>query len=450
MEQTAISEQVSQLLAARDKVALRALLKKIHDVDIANALSHFPASNLLELLLLLSLDSQARLFAYFDSDVQAEIAGLMNRNDLAALFSKMEHDTRADLYKQLDEQQRHTFMPGLAQAEREDICRLASYPEKTAGAVMTSSYATLKPNYSAKKALLKLQLEAPDKETIYQTYIIGDNRELLGTLSLRELILAPSSTPIERLMVSEVVSANVHDDQEKIADMIRDYDLISLPVLNDEQQLVGIVTYDVAMDAAEEEATEDAQKSASVGVLENPVSRSSVWQLYRKRIGWLVLLVFGALLSGAGLAFFEQTIEAHIALVFFMPLLVGSGGNAGSQAAALMVRALATGDVQFKDWASVLGKDALVASALGLTMAGTVYLLGLVRGGPEIALVVAVSMFFVVVVGSLIGLCLPFALSKVNLDPATASGPLVTTIVDASGVLIYFGFASWLLSLGAL
>ena len=161
----------------------------------------------------------------------------------------------------------------------------------------------------------------------------------------------------------------------------------------------------------------------------------------------MVLLVFGALLSGAGLAFFEDTIAANIALVFFMPLLVGAGGNAGSQAAALMVRSLATGDVEYKDWTKVLRKDALVAMALGLTMAMTVYFLGLLRGGPEIAIIVAFSMFFVVFVGSIIGLCLPFILSKLNLDPATASGPLVTTIVDASGVLIYFGFASLILQI---
>ena len=161
----------------------------------------------------------------------------------------------------------------------------------------------------------------------------------------------------------------------------------------------------------------------------------------------MVLLVFGALLSGAGLAFFEDTIAANIGLVFFMPLLVGAGGNAGSQAAALMVRSLATGDVKYKDWTKVLRKDALVAMALGLTMAMTVYFLGLLRGGPEIAIIGAFSMLFVVFVGSIIGLCLPFILSKLNLDPATASGPLVTTIVDASGVLIYFGFASLILQI---
>ncbi|NQZ28224.1 MAG: magnesium transporter [Colwellia sp.] len=447
MSQKTLTEQINRLLERSDKVELRRLLKHMHDADFAAAIEDFPAPLILQLLLLLSLPAQCHLFVYLDPQKQADVASLMSRNDLAALFSNMEQAARADLYNQLDAQQRQALMPGLAQAERDDIRKLASYPEKTAGALMTSGYATLRSNWTVSKSLIKLRLEAPDKETIYQTYVIDEQRRLLGTLSLRELILAAPDSLIEDIMLSEVISVQVSDDQEKIPQIISYYDVIALPVLDDESKLVGIVTYDDAMDAAEEEATEDAQKSASVAALDSPMSKISLWELYRKRVGWLVLLVFGALLSGAGLAFFEDTITANIALVFFMPLLVGAGGNAGSQAAALMVRSLATGDVEYKDWTKVLRKDALVAMALGLTMAMTVYFLGLLRGGPEIAIIVAFSMFFVVFVGSIIGLCLPFILSKLNLDPATASGPLVTTIVDASGVLIYFGFASLILKI---
>lgn len=443
--QKKLTEKISRLLDQSKKDELRKLLKDKHDADFAAAIEDFPAASILKLLLLLSLTAQANLFIYLDPQQQSDIASLMNRNDLAALFSNMEQAARADLYNQLDKQQRQTLMPGLAQAERDDIRKLASYPEKTAGALMTTGYATLRSNWTVSKSLIKLRLEAPDKETIYQIYVVDEQRKLLGTLSLRELILASPNSLIKDIMLSDVVSVHVSDAQEVIPQIISFYDVIAVPVLDHDDKIVGIVTYDDAMDAAEEEATEDAQKSASVSALDSPMSKVSPLELYQKRIGWLVLLVFGSLLSGAGLAFFEETIAANIALVFFMPLLVGAGGNAGSQAAALMVRSLATGDVEYKDWAKVFSKDALVAIALGLTMGVTVYFLGLVRGGPEIAIIVACSMFFVVFVGSLIGLSLPFILSKLNLDPATASGPLVTTIVDASGVLIYFGFASLLL-----
>jgi len=443
--QKTLTEKITRLLEKSKKIELRKLLKDKHNADFAAAIDDFPATTVLQLLLLLSLPAQSNLFIYLDPQQQSDVASLMNRNDLAALFSNMEQAARADLYNQLDKKQRQTLMPGLAQAERDDIRKLASYPEKTAGALMTTGYATLRSNWTVSKSLIKLRLEAPDKETIYQIYVIDEQRKLLGTLSLRELILASPNSLIKDIMLSEVVSVQVSDDQEIIPQIISFYDVIAVPVLDHESKIVGIVTYDDAMDAAEEEATEDAQKSASVSALDSPMSKVTPLELYRKRIGWLVLLVFGSLLSGAGLAFFEDTIAANIALVFFMPLLVGAGGNAGSQAAALMVRSLATGDVEYKDWAKVLSKDAIVALALGITMGVTVYFLGLVRGGPEIAIIVAFSMFFVVFVGSIIGLCLPFVLSKLNLDPATASGPLVTTIVDASGVLIYFGFASLLL-----
>jgi magnesium transporter len=218
-------------------------------------------------------------------------------------------------------------------------------------------------------------------------------------------------------------------------------------VVDEQQKLVGIVTYDDAMDAAEEEATEDAQKSASVGKLDETVDRVSIWELYRKRVLWLVLLVFGAMFSGAGIAHFEDTISSHVALVFFLPLLIGSGGNAGSQAAALMVRALATGEVDKSDWSKLFARELLVGFALGLTMAIAVYGVGVYRGGPEVAIIVSMSMVIIVLAGSLVGLSLPFMLNKIKMDPATASGPLVATIADVTGVLVYFSLASLVLAI---
>ncbi|TKB50904.1 magnesium transporter [Ferrimonas aestuarii] len=447
MQKATLFATLEQAVVAGDKQAARATLEIAHAADIAQAIHEFTAEQAVRFMSLLSLPDHANLFGYLEPNAQAEIARVMTRNDLAALFSQMEADERADLFNRLSKEDQHALLPGLAQAEREDVRRLASYPEETAGALMTSDYATLRGHWEVRKALKRLRLEAPDKETIYQTYVIDGDRHLIGTVSLRELILANPDRLIEDLMRTEVVSAKVDDDQEEVTKKIRHYDLLALPVMDSEQRLVGIVTYDDAMDAAVEEATEDAQKSASVAKLDAPMNQVSGWELYRKRVFWLVLLVFGSLLSGAGIAYFEDTIAKYVALVFFMPLLVGSGGNAGSQSAALMVRALATGEVAMKDWAKVLGRECMVAGALGITMAVAVFALGLFRGGFEIAIVVALAMISVVVAGSLIGLCLPFILSRVKLDPATASGPLVTTIVDATGVLIYFGFATFILGL---
>lgn len=229
--------------------------------------------------------------------------------------------------------------------------------------------------------------------------------------------------------------------------MMRRYDLPALPVVDSDGVLVGIVTFDDVFDVAEAEATEDFHRSAAVSPLRGSYHEAGIGVLYRRRIGWLLTLVFVNIFSGAAIAAFEETIAAAVVLVFFLPLLIDSSGNAGSQAATLMVRALAMGEVRLKDWGRLLGKEVLVAALLGLTMGLAVAVIGVARGGPEVALVVALAMTLVVLVGSTIGTVLPFLLSRCKLDPATASAPLITSLSDIAGVLIYFSLASWLLGL---
>ncbi|WP_026972179.1 magnesium transporter [Aliagarivorans marinus] len=442
-----LAEKLEKGLVTLDKVEVRATLEDNHHADVGSTIADFAAKEAQQLLALFSLNDRAELFAYLPPYMQADVAALMSRTKLAALFSRMDADERADLYNDLDESHRAMILPGLAQAEREDLRRLASYPEGSAGAIMTSDYATIKAHWLVSRAIKQLRLEAPDKETIYQTYVIDPQRKLLGTVSLRELILASPDALIADIMRTDVVSVHVDESQEHAAEQIRHYDLLAMPVTDEQDSLVGIITYDDAMDAVVEEATEDAQKSASVGVLEETVDRVSLRELYRKRIFWLILLVFGAMFSGAGIAHYEDTISTHVALVFFLPLLIGSGGNAGSQAAALMVRALATGEVDKSDWAKLFSREMLVGAALGGTMAIAVFSLAVFRGGFEVGLIVAISMIVIVLASSLIGLSLPFILNKFKMDPATASGPLVATIADVAGVLIYFGLASSILTL---
>ncbi|MBU2113489.1 MAG: magnesium transporter, partial [Gammaproteobacteria bacterium] len=292
-----------------------------------------------------------------------------------------------------------------------------------------------------------LRREAPDKETIYSAYVVDAARKLIGVVTLRDLILAPLQMPIEELINHDPIYASVDLPQEEVATLIAKYDLLALPIVNSEHQMVGIVTYDDAMDVVAAEATEDFHKTATIGKLETSVKDASIGLLYRKRVLWLVILVFGNIFSGAGIAHFEGTISSHIALLFFLPLLIGSSGNAGAQSGTLMVRALATGEIKLRDWGYLLGKECLVAGLLGLTMAAAVVGLGWWRGGYDIAVVVAATMMLVVLAGSLIGLSLPFLLSRFKLDPATASGPLITSIADVAGVVLYFSIATWYLGL---
>lgn len=419
----------------------REFLATQHAADIAQFITDHPADIDWQVLDMLDLPRQAEVFGYLDRDLQVELANCVPRKRLAEIVTEMDSDDRADLFNALSEAEQEALLPALSQAEREDIRRLASYEEGTAGSIMTSEYAVLTPELTARQAIDKLRLEAPEKETIYRAYVIDGERKLIGSVRLQDLILVAPATKIEKIMERNTLAVRVDEDQEEVARKIAHYDRLALPVIDADGRIVGIVTHDDALDVLQEEATEDFHKSSSVTGLAEGVKQATIFMLYRARVAWLVLLVFGNIFSGAGIAYFEDTIAANIALLFFLPLLIASGGNAGAQAATLMVRAIATGDVRTKDWGRMLGRETLVALLLGLTMAVAIYGIGAWRGGIEIAWVVSASMILIVLAGSLIGMTLPFVLTRLKLDPATASGPLVTSICDIVGVVIYFSIA---------
>ena len=413
--------------------------------DLADILTQLPLSS--SPILLVNLPARAYVFSYLKPQQQVKFAQVLPWATLAEIIGEMPSDKRADIFKQLNLEQQNVLLPALAQAKREDIRQLAAYVEGTAGAIMSSEYATLKPNMTVLDAIKMLRLEAPATETIYIAYVLDEMRKLLGVISLKQLILGQEQDQVDRLMTTDLISADVDTDQDDVAKTIARYDLLALPIVDAQGVMVGIVTYDDAMDVASEEATEDFLRVGAVNASSKlSLKNASIFVLYQKRVFWLVILVFGSLLSGIGIAHFEDIIAANIVLVFFLPLLVGSGGNAGSQSATLMVRALATGDVQFKDWFYLLGRESLVALCLGVTMAIAVSVLGYFRGDAMVALVLALSMLGIVLLGCLIGMSLPFILNRFKLDPASASAPLVTSICDATGVIVYLFIASQLLT----
>lgn len=419
-------------------------IKSLRAIDLVDALE--PLDVTLSWRLLERLPNRAEVFGFFKTEQQLLLTRELPRATLANLVSEMPADKRTDLFKRLDKSQRDLLLPALAPNEREDIYKLAAFEEGTAGALMTSGYVRLKKEMTVAEAITYLRDNTLDAETIYQAYVTNKQGKLLGVVSLRDLISADLDNYIKDLMVSDVVSAEVTEDQEDIAKIIARYDLLALPITDQKGVLVGIVTYDDAMDVVNEEATEDIHKSAGVSTITGRLKDASIGLLYRKRVFWLVLLVFGNLFSGAGIAHYEDIIAANLVLVFFLPLLVDSGGNAGSQSATLMVRALATGEVVMRDWLHLIGRETLVALALGGTMAVAVSILGFIRGDEVVALVLALSMVSIVLIGSIIGMSLPFVLSRFKLDPATASAPLITSVCDAVGVLIYLYIAAQLLS----
>lgn len=448
-----LQEQKETLLSAlaQQRENLDEVLPELRAVDLSEIFQELieeddDLPSVLELFECLPLERRANVLGYLLGDFQLLVVQAIPDGPLLSVLEEMGSDERADLFNLLDEDRKEGLLRRMARQEREDLKRMASYEEGTAGAIMTSDYVAIPSGMTVSQAMMRVRQTAPDAETVYQLYVIDPQGKLAGTLSLRQLMVARPGAEVDDIMINDVISVIVDEVQEHVARLVARYDMLAVPVIDHDARLVGIVTHDDAMDVAEEEATEDFHKGMSIGQLEDGVSRVPLWSLYRKRVTWLVLLVFANLFSGAGIAYFEDTIAAQVVLVFFLPLLIGSGGNAGAQAATLMVRGMATGDVGVKDWGKLLGRELMVAGALGLTMALAVAPIGVMRGGEAVAMIVATSMVTIVLFGSLLGMCLPFILNRVGWDPATASAPLVTTLIDASGVLIYFSIATAVLA----
>jgi magnesium transporter len=426
---------------------IRNEVSELHPASLADLMDEFENEDILPIFNTLDLEQKVAVFHHLSDSTQQHLATAMKFKRLVNLVSLMSHDDRVDLLQNLDDELSETVIRSLAKAEREDVLRLSNYEEGTAGAVMTSDYVWIYRENSVREAIKKIKREAPDKETIYTIYVLGENRELVGFVSLRELMLATLNDKVEDLMTTDLVSVKVTDSQEESAELLSKYDLIAIPVQDEDERLLGIITFDDVMDVLEEEATDDFHKMGSVSLGKMSLADASIGAMILKRVPWLLILVFMNIFSGAGIAYYEATIEAMVALVFFLPLLIDSGGNAGSQAATLMVRALATGTVRMKDWFRLLGKEIFIALGIGLIMALAVSGIGFVRGGLEVAIIVSTTMIIVVLFGSLVGMSLPFGLQRLNLDPATASAPLVTSIADIGGVLIYLTLATWYLGL---
>lgn len=417
---------------------------QINDADIAKLLSDLSLSE--QVTLVEHLPNAAYILEFLSLDQQLKIAEHLPKQNLIQVLSQMHSDDQTDLFKYLPYSLQQSIYTELSPEIQEQIQHLAKYPEESAGAIMSSDYVAVSPELNITQAIEQIRKIAKNRETVYLIYVVDPDHKLLGVASLREMILADPNQNITDVMRTDLIMGDVNEDQESIAEKLHYYDFIALPIVDQQQRLVGIVTYDDAMDIATEEATEDFLKSSAVtSSPKMSIKTAPIHYLYKKRVFWLVILVFGSLLSGFGIAHFEDIIAKNIVLVFFLPLLVGSGGNAGSQSATLMVRALATGDVHLKDWLYLIGRESLVGLCLGGTMAIAVSILGYFRGDAMVALVLALSMMGIVLMGCLIGMSLPFILNRLKLDPASASAPLVTSICDATGVIVYLCIASIIL-----
>ena len=459
MKNPLLATELRDLLARKDIKALQEFCSSSHPGTVAEFLGELSPDEVWNILTVLEPRLRAEIFGHLDPSLQVALAESLKRQDLAGIVTHMSPDERVDLLKRLPEDRQETLLPVLAHAEREDIRRLSSYPEGTAGAVMTSDYATLSPDQTAAEAIQKLRREAPDKETIYYSYVVDSERRLIGFLSLKDLILARPDKRVEDMMHRDLIFAHVHEDQEEAAQKIAKYDLIALPVVNGNNVPVGIITHDDAIDIIHQEHTEDMEKFMAIAGSHEAGAymRTSSWEHFKNRWVWLVTLAALGLVSGYIVQSFEGLLLQFAILATFMPMLADTGGNTGSQSATLVVRALAVREISPRDILKVLWKEFKVGLPLALLLAalafGRVIFFAGSSNRPEgyslslIGLAVGAALGIQVLTSTLIGALLPLTAAKLKFDPAVVASPALTTIVDITGLFIYFTMAKFLLGI---
>jgi len=426
---------------------LRDLLVRLSPATVAEIIKKSEKNERMIIFRSLPRKFSADVFSEFRPQTQKFILNNLTNIEVSELLADLTPDDRTALFEILPEQVKQRLFKLLKPEDLKEARELLSYPENSVGRLMTPDYITIRPDWTVENALKYIREKGKDSEILSNIYIVDEQNKLIDDIRLRQIILANPSDKISDLMNYTFDSINAYEHQEKAYLLIKKHNHYALPVIDSKGTLLGIVTIDDLLDVGEEEATEDFHKIAAMSELKLPdkIRDTPVRTLYRKRIGWLVFLVFVNIFSGAAIAMFQETIAKYIVLVLFMPLLVDCGGNAGSQSSTLMVRALAIKDVTLHDWYYCIGKETLVAGALGITMGLAVSIIGIFRGGIIIALIVSLSMIIIVFVGSLIGISLPFIFTRIGWDPAVASGPLITSVADVVGIILYFSIAFTLL-----
>jgi magnesium transporter len=451
--------EVRFLLQENDVEGMKAFLENLHPATVAEALSgDLEIEQVWKFLENTSIRHQAAIFEYFPIEWQVKLVEGAGKERMAHLIEKMSHDDRVDLLRRLMPRVAENLLRLVDEADRRDIATLVRQDPNTAGGLMTTDYAWLPPHLTAAEALDRLRLQAPERETIYYVFVLDEEHRLLGVLSLRDLILAPRHALIRDIMESRLVMVRATDDREQVAKELARYDLLAIPVVDDQNRMVGIVTHDDVMDVVVQEATEDVHRLGGVGPLAENYLDASFVTIWRKRAVWLACLFGAELFTFTAMAHFEDKIQRIAVLALFVPLCLSTGGNSGSQAATLITRALALGQVQLKDWLLVLWHECGMGIALGLTLGA----IGFVRAaltpgdvrGPQLdwltlALIISQSVMCICLWGTLIGSMLPLLFKRIGADPGIASSPFVATFVDVTGIIIYFSFASLYLDFAA-
>jgi magnesium transporter len=444
-----ILPDLREMLSEHDEAGLADITRDLHPAMLAEISDGLSVEEVWQLLDHAELHREAEIFSYLPLERQVQLVSGIGRERMSKLVEAMPHDTRVELIRQLDPAIVEEILPLVTKADREDIRKLLTYPPHSAGAVMTTDYATLPANLSVTDAIAEVRHQAPTRETIYYLYVLDADRKLIGSVSLRNLIVAKPTALVSEIMEREVISVPFDADQDEAARELAKYDFLAIPVVDHENRLVGIVTHDDVMDVVVEEATDEAQRMASIVPLGEDYMSLPIFTVWKKRSVWLACLFIAELFTFSALAHFEDDLGKIVALSLFVPLCISTGGNSGSQAATLITRSMALGEIGPHDWFRVIRHEFVMGIVLGLTLG----VIGFVRAAATpasvlagadrwlLALVIAQSVAAICLWGTLVGSVLPMIFRRLGFDPAYASSPFVATFVDVTGIVIYFTIA---------
>ena len=422
-------------LAEGDTVGLREVAEELHPATVAEFSEGLDDREIWQLLDTVPVERQAEIFPYYSMFRQVQLVQSANRVHLGQLLEWMAADNRDDLLRELEPDLVEEILPLVAKAERHDIRMLLSCPENSAGALMTTEYASLPADITAGEAVTRLRTQAPNSESIYYIYVLDSERKLVGFVSLRDLILAKPTAMVSELMQRDVITVRVEEPREQVVQKLARFDFLAIPVVDDRNRLVGIVTHDDVLDAVRQDATDDAQRIAAIAPLGESYLEAAILSMTWKRGVWLTILFATAAVTAMVLA--RSPIE-HVWLVAFIPLVIASGGNSGNQSATLVITALSTGDCQLADWPRILKRECVLGVLLGALLAVPGYLLALIYApSPAAATVIPLTIVGVVMLGTLVGSVLPLLFRSIGLDPALMSNPFVSAIVDIVGIVLY-------------
>lgn len=434
-------ENFIQLLSSKEYKKAQSVLTQNNAIDNAKLLESLDPKDCAFAFRLIPKDEASKVFSCMSSSMQAHLVDLFTQSELKEVIDSLYMDDTVDLLEDLPANLIKRILASVDSQKRNIINKLCKYPEDSAGSIMTIEYVSLRKDMTVQEALDHIKATGIHKETIYTCYVL-ENKKLLGIVSAKSLITSNRDTKIEKLMNKNIISLQTHTDQEEVAKLFRKYDLIAMPVLDSENCFVGIVTFDDVMDVMIDETNEDISKMAAIEPNEKGYFETTVWQHAKHRIMWLLILMFSATITGSIITRYENAFQAVPLLVSFIPMLMDTGGNCGSQSSTLIIRGLALGDIKFKDLFRVIFKEFRISLIVGAILAVANGLRIFIQyQNPQIAIVVALSLAVVVILSKFIGCVLPLFANKVGLDPAIMASPLITTIVDTCSILVYFNIA---------